>query len=229
LAATGLVFAQAASSLVLPQNFALIALSDVTQCALLLSGTLSFLPNLLSTRGRTRLFWLLMTLGMFFWLVYQMLWTYFEVVLRQDVPNPFGGDVVLFLHLVPMMAALALQPHLEQDDRTTRLGSLDFTLLLVWWLYLYLFAVIPWQYAHTNETIYEHNLNIIYLTEKIVFLAGLGAAWWQSRDWWRTIYAHWFGASLLYALSSYVAPWAIEQHVYYLRTLHNVPSAASLT
>jgi len=228
LAASGLVFAQAAASMVLPHSFTLVVLSDIIQSILLLSGALALLPNTLATRGRTRLFWALMTLGLAFWLAYQLLWTYFEVFLRRDVPNPFVGDVILFLHIVPMMAALAMQPHVEQDDRTTRLGSLDFALLLIWWLYLYLFAVVPWQYASNNETIFEHNLNILYLTEKMVFLAGLVLLWSRSRGPWKTIYAHWFGASLTYALSSYVANWAIERHIYNSGSLYDVPLVASM-
>ena len=134
-----------------------------------LPAPLSLLLNALATRGRIRLFWALMTLGVAFWMSYQGLWMYFEVFLRKDFPNPFGGDVVLFLHLVPMTAALAMQPHVQPNDRTTRFGTLDFALLLVWWLYLYLFAVIPWQYVHAYEPSYDHNLNVLYLTEKIVF------------------------------------------------------------
>jgi signal transduction histidine kinase len=228
LIASGLVVAQSVASLVLRQTFALTVFSDLTQCVLLLSGALSLLPNIAVTRGRTRLFWALMTLGVAFWLAYQLLWTYFEVILRRDVPNPFVGDVVLFLHIVPMMAALALQPHVEQDDRTARLGSLDFALLLIWWLYLYLFAVIPWQYAHTNETTYEHALNVLYLTEKMVFLAGLAVVWTRSKGSWKAIYAHWFGASMVYALSSYVANWGIERHTYYTGSLYDVPLVASM-
>jgi signal transduction histidine kinase len=228
LTASGLAFAQAAASLVSPQNFTLIVLSDITQTILLLSGALALLTNALATRGRTRLFWALMTLGVAFWLVYQLLWTYFEVLLRKDVPNPFVGDVVLFLHIVPMMAALAMQPHVEQDDRTTRLGSLDFVLLLIWWLYLYLYAVVPWQYASINETLFEHNLNVLYLTEKLVFLGGLVLLWSRCQGPWKTIYAHWFGASLTYALSSYLANWAIERHVYQSGSLYDVPLVVSM-
>ncbi|OLB22490.1 MAG: hypothetical protein AUH15_06205 [Acidobacteriales bacterium 13_2_20CM_55_8] len=213
LVASGLVFAQSVASLVLRPTFGLTVFSDLTQCALLLSGTLSLLPNVAVTRGRTRLFWALMTLGVAFWLAYQLLWTYFEVILRRDVPNPFVGDVVLFLHIVP---------------RTARLGSLDFALLLIWWLYLYLFAVIPWQYSHTNETTYEHALNVLYLTEKMVFLAGLAVVWTRSKGSWRTVYAHWFGASLVYALSSYVANWGIERHTYYSGSLYDIPLVASM-
>jgi signal transduction histidine kinase len=226
--ACALAFAQTIASLCLPQNFTLTAVSDIVQCLLLFWGTVALLPNILANRGRTRLFWALMTLGVGLWLLYQMLWTYFEVLMRQDVPNPFVGDVVLFLHIVPMMGALALQPHAEQDERTTRLGSLDFALLLMWWLYLYLYSVIPWQYVHNNETVYEHSLNVLYLTEKLVFLGGLALLWLRGRGSWRTIYAHWFGASLTYALSSYVANWAIERNVYYSGSLYDVPLVVSM-
>jgi signal transduction histidine kinase len=227
-AAVGLVFAQAAASVFLHQSFKLLFFSDITQCILLLFGALSFLPNVLVTRGRIRLFWVLTMLGLIFWFSYQLLWTYIEVFQRQEVPEIFGGDIVLVLHLVPMMAALALQPHVEQDDRTVRLGSLDFALLMVWWFYLYLLFVIPWQYVQTNNVFYGENLNALYLAEKIAFLSGLVVVWWRSTGAWRTIYAHFFGASLMYALSSYVANWAIGLNKYYSGSLYDFPLAASM-
>ena len=228
LAAAALVCAQASASLFLHRGFALIALSDIAQFILLLAGTIALLLNTFETRGRVRWFWILMTLGTAFWLSYQALWIYFEVLTRSEVPNPFGGDVVLFLHIVPMTAALALQPHLQQDDRTTRLGTLDFALLLVWWLYLYLFAVIPWQYVHAYEPSYDHNLNILYLTEKVVFLAGVGLLWTRSQGSWRFIYANWFGAGLTYSLTSYIANWALARKIYYSGSLYDVPLAISM-
>ena len=178
LAACGLVFAQTAASLLLrTKNFELTVLSDITQCILLLSGTAALLPNIFRNQGRNRLFWALMTLGMVLWLSNQLLWIYFEVILGRDVPDPFVGDIVLFLHIVQMMAALALQPHMEQDERASRLGTLDFTLLLVWWVYLYSFAVLAWQYGFTDEQAYSRNLNVLYLTEKMVFLGGVALVW----------------------------------------------------
>ena len=229
LAACGLVFAQTAASLLLrTKNFELTVLSDITQCILLLSGTAALLPNIFRNQGRNRLFWALMTLGMVLWLSNQLLWIYFEVILGRDVPDPFVGDIVLFLHIVPMMAALALQPHMEQDERASRLGTLDFTLLLVWWVYLYSFAVLAWQYGFTDEQAYSRNLNVLYLTEKMVFLGGLALVWLRSTKSWRTIYAHWFGASLMYSLSSYVANWAIAKHLYYTGSLYDIPMALSM-
>lgn len=227
-AAAGLLCVQVVASIFLRPGFALAALSDIAQLTLILSGTLVLLPNALATRGRIRVFWALMMLGMAFWLAYQVLWTYFEVWQRSEVPNPFAGDVVVFLHIVPMTAALALQAHVQQDERTTRLGTLDFALLLIWWLYLYLFAVIPWQYVHPYEPSYDYNLNILYLTEKMVFLAAVAVLWSRSTGSWRIIYANWFGAGLIYSLGSYVANWAIERKIYYSGSLYDVPLAASM-
>ena len=225
---SGLLCAQAAVSLVLPQGFVLIALSDLTQLLLLLSGTMALLLAARASHGRARMFWAMMMLGVAFWSAYQSLWCYFELFLRKDVPNPFGGDVVLFLHLVPMTAALATQPHVEQDHRTTRLGSLDFAMLLIWWLYLYVVTVIPWQYVYRDETLYGHNLNILYLIEKIVFLGGLAVLWSRSGHSWKTVYASWFGCTLTYSLSSYLANWAIERKVYFSGSVYDVPLAASM-
>ena len=228
LAISCLVFAQVCASILIPPGFALAVFSDVTQCVLLLSGTAALLPNIFRNHGRTRLFWALMTMGIAFWLVYQLLWSYFEVVLRQDVPDPFVGDIIIFLHLVPMMAALALRPHAVENDYTARLGRMDFVLLITWWVFLYCFTVIPWQYAQIDELTYSRNLNSLYLTEKLVFLGGLVLVWLRSRRGWRVIYAHLFGASALYAASSYVANWAIQRNVYYSGSLYDLPVAASM-
>ena len=87
-------------ALLLPRSSGLTAFGDLTQCILLLSATLAILLNAIKAEGRARLFWALMSLGFGMWLWAQVLWTYFEVFLRQQVPNPFVGDVILFLHIV---------------------------------------------------------------------------------------------------------------------------------
>ena len=226
--AVALVLVQAAGSLILPRAHALVALSDLIQLALLLSGAVAVYWLAFASHGRVRGFWGLMAIGLTFWATYQALWCYFEVVLHRDVPNPFAGDVVLFLHLVPMTAALAMQPQASQDGRTSRLGSLDFAMLLIWWLYLYIVTVIPWQYVYRHESLYEHNLNVLYLIEKIVLLGGLAVLWTRSNPSWRAVYANWFGCTLTYSLSSYLANWAIERKVYFSGSFYDVPLAASM-
>jgi signal transduction histidine kinase len=225
----GLVLAQVFASLFVPRpSFGLAAFSDVLQCGLLLWATLPYIPNALKTSGRTRLFWILMSLGLGSWLSYGFLWTYIEVVQRRVVPDLYIGDAVLFLHFVPMMAALALQPNVKQEDRELRLGSLDFALLLLWWVYLYIYSVIPWQYAQANEAAYGRNLNFAYLFEKLAFLIALVVLWRRSAGVWRTMYAHWFGATALYSLSSFVANWAIGRGIYYSGSMYDLPLVASM-
>jgi len=223
-----LLCAQAVASLTLARGFALVVLSDLAQLVLLISATAALALNAIRARGRTRIFWALMMLGVGLWLGYQCLWSYIEVYLRKEVPDPFGGDVVLFLHLVPMMAALAAQPHREQSDQPSRTGSLDFALLGIWWVYLYLLTVIPWQYVLQRVSLYDFSFNTLYLTEKIVFLAGLVLLWLRAQGQWRIIYANWFGASLIYAFSSYLANWGIARHVYFSGSIYDVPLAASM-
>jgi len=160
----------------MPRGDALTIASDLIQGTLMLVATAAFLPNISRSRCPTlhiRLFWILMSVGMIFWLTYQGMWNYFEVLKRQDVPDPFLGDIVLFLHLVPMIAALAVLPHLREDERDERVRMLDFTLLLIWWVFIYVYAVIPWQIVQVDEAVYSANLNLAYLTEKLLLLVSL--------------------------------------------------------
>jgi signal transduction histidine kinase len=224
-----LVVAQIGASLLLPRrSFALASLSDMLQCGLLLCAALSCVLNVSKTTRRSRLFWILMGLGMASWLSYQLLWTYIEVAQRREVPSLFAGDAILVLHFVPMMAAIALQPNEEQDERELRLGSLDFALLMLWWVFLYIYSVIPWQYVYPDEIAYGHNLNQAYLAVKIAFLGGLGLLGAKSSGPWKTIYAHWFGATVLYSSSSYVANWALDRSAYYSGSVYDLPLVVSM-
>jgi signal transduction histidine kinase len=212
----------------MPRSFQLTAISDCVQCILLLSGTLSFLPRALRAQGRLRAFWALLAMGMTFWFCYQLMWTYFEVILRTDVPDLCAGDIILFLHIVPFMAALALRPHAPQDEYATRLRQLDFALMMTWWVYLYIFAVTAWQYVVLDIPAYDDNLNFLYLIEKVSFLAGLFVAWLNSTSAWKSFYANLFGATLAYAFSSYLANWAIGRNLYYSGSFYDIPLAASM-
>jgi diguanylate cyclase (GGDEF)-like protein len=215
-------------TLLASHSIGLTAFGDLIQCVLLFGGTLSILSNIRTTDKKAQLFWALMALGCGMWLCVQVLWTYFEVFLRQEVPNPFVADVGLFLHVVPMMAALAVQPHIRRNDHSLRLASIDFFLLLAWWLYLYLFIVIPWQYVSPNEVIYGRSFDLLYACEQIVLVIGVGLAWSNSRASWRVIYGQFFKATLLYSVGSILAGVAIDFHRYYTGSLYDVPLVAAM-
>ncbi|MGB9362417.1 MAG: GGDEF domain-containing protein [Candidatus Sulfotelmatobacter sp.] len=229
---TGIVCAvvcvDAVVSVLVGRGVGLTAFGDITQCVLLSCATIGILSNTRTPEKKERLFWGLMGLGCGMWLCAQVLWTYFEVFLRQEVPNPFVADVVLFLHVVPMMAALVVQPHLRQNDHSLRLGSVDFFLLLTWWLYLYLFVVIPWQYVAPNEAVYGRSFDLLYACEQIVLMLGIDMVWRRSQGSWRAIYGQFLKAALLYSMGSILASVAIDFHRYYTGSLYDVPLVAAM-
>jgi diguanylate cyclase (GGDEF)-like protein len=215
-------------TLLAPRGFALTAFGDILQNLVLFGATIAFLLNVRTSSPKARLFWGLMSLGLAMWLFSQVMWTYIEVYLRHEAPNPFVGDVILFLHIVPMMAAVAVQPHVQHDNRTLRASTLDFALLFTWWLFLYLFVVIPWQYVHPIESVYGRSFDLLYVCEELVLAAGLVLVWRRSQGVWRRIYFHLFGATLLYCVASLMASEAIDLHLYYTGSLFDVPLVASM-
>lgn len=224
-----IICVHATVSLLVPRGFALTAFGDIFQNALLFCAFVAFLANLKdATSSKSRLFWGLMGLGLGMWLVSQVMWTYIEVFLRHEAPNPFVGDVILFLHIVPMTAAVAVQPNIEQEGRTIRAGTLDFALLFTWWLFLYLFVVIPWQYVHPTESLYGRSFDLLYVSEEFALAGGLVLVWHRSQGIWRRIYLHLFGATLLYCVASLAASEAIDLHIYYTGSLFDVPLVASM-
>ena len=215
-------------SLLAPRGFALMAFGDILQNLILFCATVAVLANVKTASPKARLFWALMGLGLGMWLVSQVMWTYLEVYLRHEAPNPFVGDVILFLHIVPMTAAVAIQPHVQRDNRTIRAGTLDFALLFAWWLFLYLFVVIPWQYVHPVESLYGRSFDLLYVSQELVLAAGLVLVWRRSRGAWRRTYFHLFVATLLYCVASLMASEAIDLHLYYTGSLFDVPLVAGM-
>jgi diguanylate cyclase (GGDEF)-like protein len=222
------VFVHIAVTLLATRSIGLTAFGDLTQCVLLFGGTLSIFSNIRTSDKKAQLFWALLALGCGMWFCAQVLWTCFEVFLRQEVPNPFVADVGLFLHIVPMMAALAVQPHIQRNDHSLRLATLDFFLLLGWWLYLYLFIVIPWQYVSPNEAVYGRSFDLLYAGEQIVLVIGVGLVWRNGQGSWRVIYGQFFKAALFYSIGSILAGVAIDFHRYYTGSLYDIPLIAAM-
>ncbi len=215
-------------SVLVPRSAGLTTFGDLIQFALLFCATLSIFSNIQTSYKRAQLFWGLMALGCGMWLCTHVLWTYFEVFLRQDTPNPFVGDVVLFLHVVPMMAALVVQPHIKKNDHSLRLASLDFFLLLTWWLYLYLFIVIPWQYVSPNVDVYGRSFDVLYACEQVVLMVGVGIVWKRSQGPWHEIYGQLFKATLFYSVGSILAGVAIDFNHYYTGSLYDIALVAAM-
>ena len=223
VATSYLVAMQLLVSLTVHRGFFLTAFGDITRCVLLAVACYCTASNIPSSRGRGRLFWTLISLGIASWFLVEVLWAFFEVFLNQEVPNPFSGDVLLFLHLVPMMAALAVRPHRSAEQGSTQVGTIDFILLISWWLYLYMFVVIPWQYVSPNTDLYGRNFDVLYFFGHAALVTGAALVWRDSKGPWRRVYGELLVACILYASISIAASVAIDFGGYYSGSLYDVP------
>ena len=225
---TFLVLEQIAATVLVPRSFSLTLINDAIEFVLMLSVVLVFLVNAGASTRQVRLFWMLLGACWGVRIVAQAMWMYFNVVLRKEVPNPFVGDILLFLSSIPILAGLLLQPHLDRVEGRRFRSIVDFCLLLLWWLYLYLFFVIPWQYIFPDELRYGSNYNRLDGWLDVVLLLALGFLWKHSLGRWKWFYASCFGAQLLIAASSYMANQAIDVHDYYPGSWYDLPYSAAL-
>jgi signal transduction histidine kinase len=195
-------------------GFALTVFGDVFGLILLLLTTGVMLRNAI-TEPRNRAFWALLSAGCFMWAINQWGWTWFEVILRGDLPDPFVGDVILFIHIVPFMAAVALRPHRPAKDRKVLLDALNFGMLLVWWVFLYMFIVFPDEYVQLSVRVYSKNYDLLYLLENLVLVFVLGMVASSTPGNWRRIYWNLFVSAAVYTLGSEMINAAIARKRYY--------------
>ena len=211
----------------LPRGLALTAVSDIVCALLMLSALLVFARNGLATQGRTRWFWMLQVMGWTLWLGDQMVWIVFDLFFRAKLPAMYPADVLLFQAGAPMLAGLLLRPHLSASERGARLGILDFLLLLFWWLYLYVFFVVCWQYISPNQANYDRNFDALYNCGAFILIAVLAVFWHQTKGRWKNFYAFFGFAVLFNSVSFAVLNKAIERDVYFTGSWYDVPYSAS--
>ena len=214
-------------SVTLPEGNSLKAFGNIVQCLVPLLANAGLLLNAGTPHWRRNVFWMLTAMSCTLWMVGQFQWTYYEVYLHQPLPDLYPGDVIFFLRGVPLMAALALRPHLKRSEMQLRFGYLDFVLLLSWWVFLYAFVVLPWMYAEPSLGQYNFTYDLVTNVQNMVTVIWFGILWLQSRSGWRTVYAHLFGADVMYMLSSLVINVGISMKVYHTGSLYDLPLVAS--
>ncbi len=210
-------------SLTLPRGPVLTAIFDVGYFLLTLAVAVVMLANAWSEQGVNQRFWLLLGSGCILWACNLAAWTYYEVIRHTQVPSPWFMDVILFLHLVPMIAAVGLRPHRAEGEQRFRSGTLEFLLLLVWWVFLYAFIVFPSQYVAMNAELYHKNFASLYLVETGVLVLVLGITTRGASPGWRMIYLNLLAASTLYAFDSQALNLAFRSGKYYTGSLYDLP------
>ena len=228
--AFGLAFfvaAYAAAPLFLSRSYLLNGLGNIGQSLILAVAAGAAFLNVRRGKGHSNPFWQLTSLGFFLWFLSQLMWSYYESYLRVQVPNAYSGDVLFFMHMVPLIAAATTQLHAEPDTRF-HFGYLDFSLLLLWWFFLYAYLVGPWQFVQRNEVAFGTRYNILYAVENLTLLIALALLWLRASGDWKRIYAHLFSASLMYGISSLIINIAVDQKKYYTGSFYDIPLVASM-
>jgi signal transduction histidine kinase len=201
----------------------LLTLMSDGACAVLLGlTTAALIRNAVRSTGRVRTFWIMFSTGSFMWLTNQLLWFWYEVIRRRPMPDPFLGDPILFLHLVPFMTAVAVLPHVPLGSRKLHFSTLNTTVLLIWWVYLYAFVVFPDEYVALDPA-YSRNFDLLYVLEHALLLAALGLASASTTGNWKWLYRQMFGASALYAMGSGLLNAAIARDAYYSGSIYDLP------
>jgi signal transduction histidine kinase len=214
-------------SITVPSGQTLNTFGNIVQCLVPLVANAGLLLNAGTPHWRRNLFWMLAAMSCTLWMLGQFQWTYYEVYLHQPLPEMYPGDIIFFLRGIPLMAALALRPHLKRNELHLRFSYLDFVLLLSWWIFLYAFVVLPWMYAEPTLGQYNYTFDLITNVQNMVTVVGLAILWLQSRGAWRTVYTNLFGAEAMYMLSSLMINVAISLKVYHTGSIYDLPLIAS--
>ncbi len=225
--ATALTLVQFAASSLLPRGLVLSAVSDIASSLLFVALIIAFSRNAVPTRGRLRVFWIMQSIGWSVALANQLWWMYWDVILQKQVPMLFAGDVLMFVPGLLTLSGLLLRPHLQQSRHSARLGTVDFLLLLLWWVFFYAYLVSCWQYVSPNEALYNRNYDNLYLGEIVVIVGVLTQLIRYSSGHWRRFYLLYTGAVLFNYLWFRLENIAIEKYTYFVGSWYDVPYLAS--
>ncbi len=226
----GALLLYTAAALGVREGYPLTVFGNLTQAILQAVAVFALLLNVAKGQHHQRAFWLCLGAGGTLWFIGQSFWIYYEVIRRMPIPSPFIADIFFFLHVVPILAATSLQPHAEftEGDRRLRLGSFDFGMLLVWWIFIYGYVVAPWQYVTPVEREFGSRYNFLFLFQNLFVITAFGVMWLRTANAWRDIYRWLFIASAVYAGSSYVINVALDNGNYHTGGLQDIPLVLSI-
>jgi signal transduction histidine kinase len=215
-------------SLTVHKSFPLAVFADLAVLVVMLAAAAITLHNSIVRPLQERSFWALMSIGFTLWATNQAGWTVWETLLRRPIPDPFFFDIVLFFHLIPMIAAVAWRPDLTKKQRSVHLSALNFFMLLGWWVFLYAFIVFPHQYVLLDHVLYNRYYDLLYGFENVLFIGVLAVASSASSGGWRRFYLHLFAPACLYAVNSQLLNRAAAAQTYYSGCPYDIPLIATV-
>ena len=222
-----IVTMKAVLSLALNPDSSLATYLGVPYFLLLLLATGLAIRNAIENTLGGRKFWTLLATGYGLWALDQWIFLYYEIGRRSDVPDNSIADAVLFLHVVLLMCAIATFPHRSASERRLYPAVLNSVLLVLFWGFLYVYAVFPHQ-LYANATSYALGFEVLYTLENWTLILAVGFLAVRASLPWKSVYLHLLGASTLYALSSVAANLAIDTGGYVSGKFYGVGLTAAV-
>lgn len=228
VAAAGTTLAFAGVSLLSHKSFGLTVFADLAGLVLMLVAAGASLSNACSRPGPQRSFWTLLALGLSLWVSNQAAWCYFEIFRHREIPDPFFFDIILFFHVVPLIAAVAWRADILKKQGRIHLSLINFLMLMGWWIFLYAFVVFPYQYVTLNVQVYNVYYDALFLAENILLIGVLALAALTCSGTWRRLYTHLLAAQVIYSIGSQFLDRAIISGSYYSGSLYDLPFIAPI-
>lgn len=216
-------------SILVPQASKLTTVRDTARFLLPLIAMLVLARHILASSGRERAFWILISVGTTLWWVPQA-WRFWYDMLAVSPPGLPISRMLLILHGVAFMAALALRPHRPQRSHKLHMDLLNVCMLLLWWIYLYLFLIAPWRLHEVADLPRSHFSYIaLYSIENAVLAAWAGVVFLRSPRAWKEIYGSFFWFAIVYGVGAAVADTQILLSPVNSRSIYYVPLITAMT
>ncbi len=212
----------------LPKGFQLSLLGDLLEVGLVAAFTLLTFQNMIRSHAQVRAFWLLLFVGAAIWLSSLLIWSTQELWFHMAVPDVPVADIFMFVGLVPLVAAAALQPQKARDARFRSFGLLDLSILILYSLYLFAFFVYAYRLLPGDLGQYNHNFNVADAIGSQLFAIATGVAFLRERGAWRPVYRIFFLSAATYGLASNLINVAIDLGEYHTGSLYDVPLVAAM-
>jgi PAS domain S-box-containing protein len=230
MALIGIVIIKSVLAIAVKPGSFLLSYSGISYFLLLLLATSFAVRNGIQNTLGSRPFWTFLAIGYGLWALDQWIFLYYELGLHIEVPENSIADPVLFLHIAPFMAAVAILPHRNVSERRIYRTILNSLSLLFFWGFLYGYTVFPYQYLFSSarSPSYAFRFDILYLLENLALVLVVGILSLRVEAPWKSIYLHLLGATSLYTLSSAATNLAIDSGGYVNGKLYGLGLTASV-
>ena len=198
-------------------------IGDTVPILLLLVAILALRENFRYSQGILPIFWKVFAGGAGTIVLSQAYWYFYDWRRVDSSPSPVPGDALFILAHVFFLSAIALRPHSACAARDIRTRSLDFVLLLAWWISLFAYFPLPWQWLLHDLVHYTPSAYYLSLIQHCAIIIAFLVLSARKSGTWRTFYLLFALAFVFLAGGNFLVNSAIDSGVYYAASFYDTP------